>query len=141
MARVSFEIAKVDDEQRLVFGLASVAVTADGKTVEDLQGDEIDGPELEAAQYDYVMKSRTGGTMHEEMGTAKLVESFAVTPEKLAALSKALGVKFDAKAFKGSAAWVGYKVTDDETWAKVKSGEIRAFSIGGSAEVEDEEAA
>lgn len=131
----TFQIAKVDTEKRLVFGLASVAVTADGGTVVDLQGDEIDAADLEDAQYDYVMRSREGGTMHEEMGTARLIDSFAVNAEKLAALIKAVGLDADVSGFKGSAAWVGFKVTDDATWEAVKSGKLRSFSIGGTAEV------
>ncbi len=123
---------KVEDEQ-LVFGLASVALKADGEAVVDSQGDIIPAQELERAQYRYVLASRRGGTMHETIGTGTLVESFAVTPEKLAALHKALGIEANISGFKGVATWVGYKVTDPETWARVKSGELRSFSIGGRA--------
>jgi len=28
--------------------------------------------------------------------------------------------------------WVGVQVTDDALWEKIKSGEYKAFSIGGS---------
>jgi len=128
------KIAKIDEDQQLVFGLASVAALADGQLLEDLQGDLIEPGELEKAQYEYVLESRQGGTMHEEMGTATLIESFVVTPEKLDAILKALGIEADISGFKGAATWVGYKVHDAETWAQVKSGALSAFSIGGSAE-------
>lgn len=130
--------AKIDEEQQLVFGIASMAVTADGKPVEDLQGDVIPPAELEKAMYDYVVESRQGGTMHEEIGTGTLVESFVATPEKLTALLKGLGIEVvdglaDISSFKGAAAWVGYKISDPATWADVKSGKLAAFSIGGEA--------
>jgi len=136
----SYQIAKIDEEKRLVFGLASVAATADGKLVEDLQGDEIDPSTLEDAMYGYVLNKRVGGTMHEEMGTAALVESFVATPEKLALLMKSLGLDLDVSGFKGTAAWVGFKVSDDATWKAIKDGTIKAFSIGGTARVEGEAA-
>jgi len=33
--------------------------------------------------------------------------------------------------------WVGYKVHDADTWKRIKSGELVAFSLGGSAEPRD----
>jgi hypothetical protein len=134
---VNVKFAKIDEDQQLIFGLASVAVSADGTPVEDLQGDIIPSAELEKAVYSYVLKSRQGGTMHEEMGTARLVESFVVTSEKLGALLKGLGVEADISGFQGVAAWVGFKVDDPETWARVKSGELASFSIGGRAVMDE----
>jgi hypothetical protein len=143
--KASTAFAKVDEDQRLVFGIASMAVTADGATVEDLQGDVIPVEELEKAMYDYVVESRQGGTMHEQLGTGTLVESFVATPEKLEALLKGLGIevvdgKADVGSFKGAATWVGYKISDPDTWAAVKSGKLSAFSLGGEA-VREESAA
>lgn len=139
-ARAAF--AKVDPEQQLVFGVANMAVTADGKPVEDLQGDVIPSAELEKAMYDYVVESRQGGTMHQEIGTGTLVESFVATPEKLAALLKGLGIEVvdglaDIGAFKGVAAWVGFHVEDEATWTAVKDGTLKAFSIGGECDREE----
>lgn len=40
--------------------------------------------------------------------------------------------------------WIGFRVTDDDVWEKVKSGEYSMFSIGGTAireEVEDDDGA
>jgi hypothetical protein len=131
--------AKVDNDEQLVFGIANTAVTADGKPVEDLQGDVIPATELEKAAYAYVIESRKGGTLHEEIGTGTLVESFVATPSKLEALMKGLGIpldengKADIGAFKGVAHWIGHKILDDATWADVKSGKLAAFSIGGEA--------
>lgn len=129
-----FDILKSDDEQRLVFGLAQVSARADGQLVTDLQSDQITPEELEKGFYGYVLNSRRGDVDHEQMdNVAALVESFVATPEKLNALLKALGVSVDLSGFKGAAAWVGFKVFDDDTWARVKSGELRAFSIEAEA--------
>lgn len=122
----NFQIRKVDDEQMLVFGWASVAVTVEGDTVVDSQGDVIEPEDLEKAAYDYVLRYRDGGVMHERTGVARLVESLVVTPEKLASL----GLAKDALP---QGWWLGMKVDDPGVWKRVRSGELRMFSIGGKA--------
>lgn len=117
--------------------MASVAVTAAGETVTDLQGDQIGVEELQTAFYDYVLESREGDVMHDHEPASTLVESFVVTPEKLDMLLKALGHAGAPSDFKGVAAWVGYKVHNADVWKRVKSGELRAFSIEGEAEREE----
>lgn len=121
-----FRITKIDDDQMLVFGYASVAAKSGGETVVDHQGDMIEPRALEAAAYDYVLRSRDGGLMHQRRGVARLVESFVITPEKLASMGLSGGP--------GDAVWhVGFKVDDPEVWKRVKAGELKAFSIGGRA--------
>lgn len=75
--------------------------------------------------------------MHDGEPVGTLVESFVVTPEKLDLLLKALGGNGAPADFHGVAAWVGYKVHDAKVWKRVKDGELRAFSIEGSAEREE----
>ena len=119
------EITKLDEDQFLVFGWASVA-EKDGSTVIDSQGDVIPLAELEKAAHNFVLRSRTGGEMHEVMGVATLVESFVVTPQKL----EALGLEKNALPY----GWlVMFKVHDTETWQKIKNGAYKDFSIGGLA--------
>lgn len=122
-------VLKVDDEQRLVSGLASVSVKTDGQIVTDLQGDQIEPAELEKAFVDYALNSREGDVMHDGEPVSRLVEMFIVTPEKMAVLFKAFNFPVDLSGFGGVAAYVTYKVFDDATWQRVKSGELRAFSI------------
>lgn len=118
--RLKGKVTKIDDENFLVFGYASVA------DVEDSQGDVIKIDELEKAAYNYVLTSRTGGAMHEVMGVAKLVESIVFTPEKL----EMLGLSKDALPH----GWfVGFKVNDTDAWQKIKQGDYKMFSIGGRA--------
>lgn len=122
----TFDIRKTDDERMLAFGYASVAVKSDGETVVDSQDDIIEPGTLETAAYDYVMNSRDGAVMHQKRGIARLVESFLVTPEKL----QKMGLAADALP---QGWWVGFKVDDPAVWKRVKNGELRAFSIGGTA--------
>lgn len=115
-----FEIQKSNEEKRLAFGWASVA------NIVDLQNDIIDAEELEQAAYNFVRFYREGGEMHERGGCAELVESIVFTPEKL----KALGLPENSLK---TSWWIGFYVTDDEVWQKVKSGEYSMFSIEGKA--------
>lgn len=118
--KLNGEIKKIDDDNFLVFGYASVA------GVEDSQGDTISIGELEKAAYNYVLKSRTGGAMHEVIGVADLVESIVFTPEKL----EMLGLEKNSLP---QGWFVGFKVKDTDTWQKIKRGDYKMFSIGGRA--------
>ena len=122
-----FSIFKSDDDKRLVFGWASVAIRADGTQIEDWQGDMIDPDDLEEAVYEYVLNFRDAGEEHipTMRKKGKLVESVVFTKEKM----KAMGIP---EGIVPEGWWIGFKVHDDEAWAKIKSGEYRMFSIEGS---------
>ena len=75
--------------------------------------------------------------MHDQSKASSLVESFVVTPEKLDMLMKALGYEGAPPDFKGIGAWVGYKVHREDVWKRIKSGELSAFSIEGTADREE----
>lgn len=128
-------ISKVNEEKRQVFGWCSLS-KVDGEPVVDRQNDYIPIEETEAAAYTYVLESRKGGDMHkrraktglskgwdEPVHTADLIESFVVTPEKLAQM----GIESDKLGW-----WVGFQVHDDAQWEMVKSGERTGFSVHGS---------
>lgn len=126
---IETEISKIEPERRQFFGWASIT-KMDGIPVIDHQGDFLEIDELEKAAYDYVLNSRAGGEMHQRVGkraprqVATLIESFVVTPEKVAKLglpegSLPLGW------------WTGYKVHDDAAWDGVKKGKYTALSIHG----------
>lgn len=120
---VPFKVEKADEEQRLIFGWASVA-TVSGQEVVDRQGDIIPVEELERAAYDFVLNSRTHGHMHETKGTGRLIESCVFSAEK----QRALGIDLQKEGW-----WVGFIVENDDIWAAIKRGELPEFSIGGRA--------
>lgn len=124
----NFSIFKTDDDKRLVFGWASVAITVNGEQLEDRQQDIIDPEDLEEAAYEYVLNFRDTGEEHNPTmrKKGKLVESCVLTAEK----QKAMGIP------EGSVPvgwWIGFKIEDDAAWERVKSGQYRMFSIEGKA--------
>lgn len=121
-----FKIKKSDDDKHLAFGWASAAADINGETVVDCYEDIIDIEELEQAAYKFVELYREGGEMHERGGCAVLVESIVFTPEKIAAMGIPEGTV-------PTGWWIGFKVTDDDVWAKVKDGSYPMFSIEGQA--------
>jgi len=128
--RADFEVRKLDEEQRIVFGFASI-VEKEGEEVLDLQGDLISVSELEKAAYEFLETSREGSRMHEANGQAHAVESFVVTREKAEAMRAGGVLKGD---FAAAGWWVGFRVTDDDLWEEVKRGRLPMFSIGGVAQ-------
>ena len=126
---IPFEIKKVDPDQRMIFGWASI-VTKDGRLVVDHQNDVISTDELEKAFYDYVLYSRGQGHMHSKMGVGRLIECMMFTKQKQDVL-KIVVRDEDGDQIEG--AWVGYYVDDDDVWAAHKRHELPAFSIGGAA--------
>lgn len=121
-----FKIAKSDNDKRLAFGWANVSVSAAGEQLVDYHEDMIDIDELEQAAYKYVEFFREGGEMHERGGCAVLIESMVFTKEKQTALGLPEGTVPEGW-------WIGFHVTDDDVWTKVKDGTYPMFSIEGEA--------
>jgi len=124
---LDFKILKSKDK-RLVFGWASVSITADGELLQDLQSDSIAPDDLETAAYEYVLQFRDGGEEHqpELRQKAKLVESCVFTEEK----QNALGIPPGTLPVGW---WIGFYVEDDDAWEKIKNGTYQMFSIEGTA--------
>jgi hypothetical protein len=121
------KILKTDDEQRMVYGWASV-VTEKGEPVIDRQGDVIEPETLVKAVNNFMEHVRVGKAMHTGDQVGVVVHSMPITKE----IGDALGIHSDREG------WVvAYKVYDDNVWNMVKSGELAAFSIGGRAVKED----
>lgn len=121
------EFAKFDEDKHQVFGWASI-VSVNGEPVVDRQGDVISPEDIEKAAYQYVLENRKGGHQHKRVGeepfhASDLIESFVLTPEKISKM----GLPEDTPV----GWWVGYKVHDDETWSKIKKGDVTGFSIHG----------
>lgn len=122
-----FKIMKSDDEKMLAFGWANVSMRVDGELIEDWQGDIIEPEELENAAYEYVRLYGDGREMHERGGVAVLIESVVFTEEKVQAMGIPAGTL-------PVGWWIGFKVTDEDVWQKVKDGTYPMFSIEGEAE-------
>lgn len=125
--RRTFQVMKSDDEKRLVFGWANVAVRIGGEVIRDFQDDVIDIEELEQAAYNFTAEFGTAGEMHRRGGVGRLVESIVFTKEK----AVALGIPPDILP---EGWWVGFRIDDDDVWEKVKNGTYSMFSIEGTAE-------
>jgi len=118
------KILKMDEEQRLVYGWASV-VTEKGEPVVDRQGDVIEPDTLVKAVNDFMETVRVGKEMHDGEEVGKVIHSLPLTKE----IGQALGIQSEREG------WiVAMKVYNDAVWERVKSGELSAFSIGGRAE-------
>jgi hypothetical protein len=110
-------ILKIDDDLRLCVGVAMVAGEIDA------HGDIIDERELSKAA-----SCALGAEVlidHEGTSVGKVVQSFALTTD----VAKALGIDLP-----GSPAWlVALYVEDDETWKRVKAGEMSdGLSVAGT---------
>lgn len=118
-----FEVLKVDEEQRLVWGWASVTAI-NGETIIDKQGDIIEPRTLEKAATEFMLGARNGLTMHKGKPTTTIVHSMLFIED----VKKAFGIE---SPYEG---WlIAVKVHCDETWARVKEGHFKGFSIGGVA--------
>ena len=126
-----FRIAKIDEDERLVFGWASIAKDATGAYVVDGEGEIIDPVDLEPAVYDYVLDFGDMTLSHEDESVVvgKLVESLMLTKEK----AKAMGIQGDTV----EGWWAGFFIEDQEVFDLVKAGEVGMFSIGGMAQREE----
>jgi hypothetical protein len=119
------DIIKTDPAKRLVFGWAYVTHDKDGNLNIDKSGDFADDiEEIEKSAYDYVLRSRKGDADHTSVATSDLVESIVFTPEKIEKMGLPAGSIPHGW-------WIGFKVQDDETWARVERKELTSFSIHG----------
>lgn len=119
-------IAKADPDQNLVFGWAYVSVDKSGDQVIDHSDEIIDPQDLETAAYLFNLRFRDTGEMHKGDAIGQLVESLAVTPDKLTAM----GLQKDALPIGW---WLGFYIEDDAVFEKIKSGKYSMFSIQGTA--------
>jgi hypothetical protein len=126
-------VIKVDEEQHMVYGWASV-VTEKGQPVIDLQDDVIMPDTMAKAATEFMLDVRKALVMHarnpsggidDDMIKGIVVHSLPLTVD----LAKSLGIHTEREG------WiVGMKIQDPTTWQLVKEGKLKAFSIGGSSD-------
>lgn len=127
--KVTLDIFKTRDEgdQHLVSGWANIAINADGSRPLDWQGDIIEPEELEEAAIEFMKDYRESGVNHQGEAKGIVVESIVLTKDKQAAMGIPEGTVPEG--------WfITVKVLDDDTFAKVKDGTYKMFSIQGTAE-------
>ena len=107
------ELAKADDEQRIVYGIASTPDVDNQPGVWEGQryvGDVVETGAIEAALEDYL-----------EYGNVREMHA-----------AKAVGTIIKAEMVNGQLR-IAVRVEDDDAWRKVKAGVYKGFSIGGRA--------
>ena len=126
---ITVPILKYDDALNTVYGWASVN-TERGEIVTDHQDDQVSDAEIVKAAHDFITSSRIGGVLHARRDDGlpyrggDVVESLVMTPD----VQKSLGIDL------GKTGWfIGYRIDDPEVRGLVKSGDLKAFSIGGRA--------
>lgn len=118
---------KVDEEQRIAWGWASVS-TVKGELVVDTDEDTISPEEMVKMANAFMLDVRTAKAMHKGNEIGEVIHSLPLTDE----LAKAFGIESDTEG------WIiGMKIHSDEIWEQVKTGELEAFSIGGLAMTEE----
>jgi hypothetical protein len=123
----SIKILKIDEEQRIIYGWASVT-TYKGELVVDLQGDVIKTDTLHKSINEFMKGVRVGKLNHSGEQVGQIVHSFPMSKEICAALE----IQSEKEG------WItGYHVTDDTLWEKVKAGDYAEFSIGGRAQKQE----
>ncbi len=123
-----FDVIAKDTKRRVVAGFAKVAARG-GELIPDTENDVVEVEELEKALHRFFDESREGSAGHYAPKALSFVGGVVITPEKL----EAMGLSKEAAATCTSGAWVEARVDDPAVWARVESGELRAFSIEGSA--------
>jgi len=126
-------IAKLDRERQIVYG-----VVLDPYIV-DAHDDWISPREVELTAHGYMERARRVRLQHQVDLSAVVVESFVFwypTPDDYAAAVDGRPHRIWKMQFGNdlihSGAWVlGVRVLDPTAWAKVLSGELGAYSIGG----------
>ncbi|MNG98266.1 hypothetical protein D3C79_574000 [compost metagenome] len=117
-------IKTVDNNNHLVFGWANISINKDESIPHDWSNDVIPPKVLEKAAYNFVLKHRVSGEMHEGGVIGYLIESVMFTAEKIEAMGMPTGVVPEGW-------WVGFYIPDDDVCAKIRSGEYKMFSIQG----------
>lgn len=117
------QIQKLNEDENIVFGWASMAIDKNGRPVVDGEGDVISVEQLEKASYEFVKNYREANERHQGPSVGQLVMSVVTTAD----VKKMLGIQGP------EVGWLVAFELEPETFAKVKDGTYRSFSIEGSA--------
>lgn len=118
---LTFDFEKADNSGGYVRGWASVT-SVDGEVFSDHSRDAIDIEEIRKAAHEFISSVRVAKAMHKGEKIGDIVESVIVDDD----FAKALGARSVKRGW-----WIGMKVTSESIKKRVRSGELKAFSIGG----------
>lgn len=117
-----FEIAKRAPDGSFVSGWAAV-VSDEGRPVNvDWDGDAMPMSVLREAVHDFMGGERTAKVMHDGQPTGEIVEGVIIDDD----FAAAHGIVHKKRGW-----WINMAVHDPVAKARVVSGELRGFSIGG----------
>ena len=111
-----FKIDRIDEEKQIVFGPVLVPNEV------DLQGDFEFAEDIEDAAHSFMMNRGKIGEQH------MIFDGIGFPVESHILRAPMVGAK--GETLKAGTWFMGVKVTNDATWARVKSGELNGFSIG-----------
>jgi hypothetical protein len=123
--RMEVQIIKAAAEEQVCTGYAYVARDAEGRAIVDHSGDVADIASMKKACRNATRTAKIREN-HEADAPARIVGSLWTDHDML----KAIGA--DPKDAPAEGWLVQVEVNDPDLWKRIKSGEISAFSIGGS---------
>jgi hypothetical protein len=121
MTSTEFSFVKISTTGRYVRGWASVS-SVGGVAVKDWQGDRVSIDEIRKAAHEFIVNVRVAKAMHEGSPVGDIVESVIIDDD----FAKAIGATTDKRGW-----WIGMEIHDLDIRKRIRSGEYRAFSIGG----------
>jgi hypothetical protein len=117
----SVDLFKMDDEQRLVYGVVLVP------DIEDLQGDICSKESIQEAAHDYLVNSRLVKAQHRAPTDADVVECY------IAPCDIPIG-----QGIAPAGSWIMVtKIHSGAMWEAIKKGDITGYSIGGTGTREE----
>jgi hypothetical protein len=117
----SVDLFKMDEEQRLVYGVVLVP------DIEDLQGDICSKEAIQEAAHDYLVNSRLVKAQHRSATDADVVECY------IAPCDIPIG-----KGIAPAGSWIMVtKINSGAMWEAIKKGDITGYSIGGTGTREE----
>lgn len=125
--KLTAEVKKIDDTLGVVFGWAIVC-TEGGEPYFDLQGDHIPEDAMLAAAADFMENSAAVKEMHTGERVGSTLFAFPLTSE----VAKAFGLDSSRTGL-----MIGVRPSDKGMLERFRSGELRAFSIGGQRIVDE----
>lgn len=121
-------VLKADQAQQIVYGWAGQYMTADGKPIEDLQGDVLEPEDIQKAAEQFVLNYGESGIHHEGKSVGKIVASLVTTNDIVKAF-------FPDSLGRVPVGWIiGVYYPDKKVFDRVVSGELPMFSVQGNAD-------